>query len=245
MALVVYDQGTRIQTPVTSLFSNRGVEQLTRLQQNRPLREEDSLAPKLSGEEQRRSGQAQRAYRQTEQLSTKASAHRPLAVVKVMTSPVFTIAAGAPITEAWRLLEEHQVRHLAVLNAEGQLYGVLSEYDLLRRSALVNLNGPTRAQLSIDGAYSTQLIIATPDTEVRQVAHIHAVVLERGGKFYNIVVRLHPWTFVDMSKHNVLTENLRCLPCPGLAAVKNLRGGDAASFQVRSNTFNLSATFFG
>ncbi|WP_207062461.1 HPP family protein [Motiliproteus sp. SC1-56] len=172
MALVVYDQGTRIQTPVSSLFSQRGVEQLTQLQRARgiPSSEDRVEAPGPRNEEQRRFSQAQRAYQQTEQLSRPAPTLRPLPVAKIMTAPVFTIAAGAAITEAWRLLEEHQVRHLAVLNAEGRLFGVLSEYDLLRRSALVNMDGPTRAQLSIDGAYSTQLIVATPDTEVRQIA---------------------------------------------------------------------------
>lgn len=171
MALVIYDQGYRIQTPVTALLSPRGVEQLTELQRSRGIpSSEDQALPPAATEGQRRFVQAQRAYRQTERLATQAQARPPIPVEKIMTSPVFTISAGSSITEAWQLLDEHQVRHLAVINDEGRLYGVISEYDLLRRSALVNVNGPTRAQLSIDGAYSTQLIVATPDTEVRQVA---------------------------------------------------------------------------
>jgi acetoin utilization protein AcuB len=54
---------------------------------------------------------------------------QPLTVRAVMSGSPFTIGARQSLAEARRLLEQHHVRHLPVVE-EGRLVGVLSERDL-------------------------------------------------------------------------------------------------------------------
>lgn len=49
----------------------------------------------------------------------------------IMSRPVITIAAGAPLTEAARLMLIHKVRGLPVLR-NGQLVGIITASDILR-----------------------------------------------------------------------------------------------------------------
>lgn len=51
---------------------------------------------------------------------------------EVMTTGAATVAADAPLTEALRLLVEHRISGLPVVDADGALVGVLSEHDFLR-----------------------------------------------------------------------------------------------------------------
>jgi len=52
-------------------------------------------------------------------------------IEKIMTAPVMTIAPGAPITDAVKMLLENKIHALPVLNAEGELVGIITETDLL------------------------------------------------------------------------------------------------------------------
>jgi CBS domain-containing protein len=49
----------------------------------------------------------------------------------LMTHPAITVEPGAPVTEAARLMHEHHVKRLPVVDAEGRLEGVVSRVDLL------------------------------------------------------------------------------------------------------------------
>lgn len=174
MALVIYDSGVRIQTPVSSLLAPRGVEATTAPSHSRelPSSEDRTQAPKVTPKQQSYSNKARQAYQTTERLNRRDEdlKQRPALVSQIMTSPVFTLAVGASVEEAFEQFRLHQVRHLAVIDEHEHCHGVVSEYNLLRRGSLFNQEGPTRANLTIEGAYSTQLISATPDTSIHQVA---------------------------------------------------------------------------
>jgi len=199
MALVIYDQGYRIQTPVK--FRQRGVEELSQLQRGRALpanarklRAPDYQYAPVKGETPV-ARQARQAYSQTAKL-TEPGRSRPIPVAKVMTSPVFTIEQGSGLIEAWEQMEEHRVHQLAVLNEDGLLFGILSDRDLLLRTSPLAQQGPVTDTTTIDGCYETQLIVATPDTEARLVAlvllehHTNAVpVLSDSGELVGMVTR--------------------------------------------------------
>jgi CBS domain-containing protein len=53
-------------------------------------------------------------------------------VEKIMTRKLITINRDIPITEAARLMQQHKVHCLPVLDAEGKLDGILTESDLFR-----------------------------------------------------------------------------------------------------------------
>ncbi len=50
----------------------------------------------------------------------------------VMTSPAVTVAPDATVTEAARLLDRHRIKRLVVVDAGGQLAGIVTPRDLLR-----------------------------------------------------------------------------------------------------------------
>ena len=183
MALVIYDQGVRIKTPVSSLLPPRGVEATTESARSRelPSSGDQTLPPKeqlptnqprISREQQNYSNRARQAYQATQRLDRRASDNRqkPTQVSQIMTSPVFTVPVGATVLQACEQFRSHNVRHLAVVDATGRCHGVISEYELLKRSSLLNPAGPTHAGLTIEGTYPSQLIAATPDTPISQVA---------------------------------------------------------------------------
>ena len=176
MALVVYDPTYRVQTPIKSVLPDRMVEQLTELHASSPIPSSENRLdtpegtyPELSRQQQQK---AQKAYQQTEQLKRRQTDKPDLLVDKIMTTPVVTITSGALLADAWQLMDSHRLQHLAVINPRGQLMGILTERDLLRRHSLLPHAGPHNPRQNIDGGYSTQLIVATADTLVRQVALI-------------------------------------------------------------------------
>ncbi|MFT6913952.1 MAG: CBS domain-containing membrane protein [Motiliproteus sp.] len=179
MALVIYDSGVRIQTPVSSLLAPRGVEATTEPSRSRelPSSEDRTQSPatplkQQTPSKQSYSGKAKQAYQTTQRLNRRDQdvQQRPTLVSQIMTAPVFTLAVGASVEEAFEQFHIHQVHHLAVVDEHEQCHGVVSEYTLLRRGSLFNQQGPTRADLTIEGAYPTLLISATPDTPIHQIA---------------------------------------------------------------------------
>ena len=54
----------------------------------------------------------------------------------VMTRNVITVAAGAPLRQAIRLMLDNKVSGLPVVDAAGKVAGILTEGDLLRRSEI-------------------------------------------------------------------------------------------------------------
>lgn len=49
-----------------------------------------------------------------------------------MTPEPVTVAPDAPIAEAWRLMEENEVRRLPVVNKQRELVGIVTRSDLLQ-----------------------------------------------------------------------------------------------------------------
>ena len=56
----------------------------------------------------------------------------PVEVSEVMHSPVVTVAPGEPLATAARQMVDHRIGGLPVVDADGQIVGVLTETDLLR-----------------------------------------------------------------------------------------------------------------
>lgn len=181
MALVIYDHGYRIQTPVDSLLPARVVEQLTKMQPGRALSdmEKNFIDPDRAAlpyaphpPPNPKFLKAQQAYQSTRQVNRRQSDQPELTIDRIMTTPVISIRQNAKLSTAWQLMQTHRIQHLAVVGQVGQLLGVLTEGDLLRRNSPAPYPGPVIPRETIAGGYSSQLIVATPDTLVQQVALI-------------------------------------------------------------------------
>lgn len=57
----------------------------------------------------------------------------PLVVRQIMTGHVVTVRSDAPVSAAARLMREHNIRHLVVLDGSLQLAGILSNRDVLQQ----------------------------------------------------------------------------------------------------------------
>ncbi|MGI5239712.1 CBS domain-containing protein [Dactylosporangium sp. CA-139066] len=68
--------------------------------------------------------------RRTRRAKEKATGET---AAELMTSPAVTVPATATLTAAARLMEQHDVKRLPVVDDEGNLAGIVSRRDLLRR----------------------------------------------------------------------------------------------------------------
>lgn len=73
--------------------------------------------------------QVQRGFRPWGRRATRR--HPPLTAGEMMTSPAVTIHPDAPIWRAARLMHEHRVKSLPVVDHGGKLAGIVSRGDLL------------------------------------------------------------------------------------------------------------------
>ncbi len=102
----------------------------------------------------------------------------------VMTAPVITVAPAASLHAVAGLLTEHRIGAVPVVDDEGAVVGLVSEYDLLATS------GQTAADVM-----TTAVITVSVDTAVDDVRHLlvdrrlrHLPVLA-GGRLAGIVSR--------------------------------------------------------
>lgn len=108
-------------------------------------------------------------------------------VTEIMSLPVITVAPGTAIKDAARLLVEHQISALPVLDSHGELVGIVSEADLLPletrpdpRSQATPLR-PTAGSTAqtVAEVMTRHVLVVEADSEVSQAAKI---MLEAGVK---------------------------------------------------------------
>lgn len=204
MALVIYDQGFRVQTPVKSIFKPGGVEQLaetahpaeTAGQQDH---ERDHINQILSRGQQPpnpRARQGANAYQQAGGNSTIQEQTRSYIPASfIMSSPVQTVLQGSSIQAALYKMRQFDLSHLVVLSTSGRMMGIITEKLLLE---YLSIQGPSRHSIddNIEGCYSNQMLTATPDTNIRQLAvsctehHLTCIpVVEDHGHLVGIITR--------------------------------------------------------
>jgi len=82
-------------------------------------------------------------------------------VVDVMTTNVITITAQQTKQQAARLLSQHRISGLPVVNDEQVVIGVVSEYDIISKQGQTVDEIMTRGDISV-----------TPDTNLDEVSHL-------------------------------------------------------------------------
>lgn len=85
----------------------------------------------------------------------------------LMTDSPATIGLSATISDAAHLMNSLEIRHLPVVNAAGEVEGVLSKRDLALLDALEALDAGT---LPVSVAMSKRPFTASPDTPIDRVA---------------------------------------------------------------------------
>ena len=179
MALVIYDQGYRIQTPVKSMFTPRGVEQMTAAANTAAAGgdkdHEKELVDQMLLQEAGAQGKgnarkAASAYSQTGGSSSVQEHPRSyIPASLIMSHPVQAVLQGSKIQSALYKMKQFDISHLLVLSGAGRLMGVVTEKLLLQYLSHQGAQQHT-VEDTIEESYTTQVITATPDTNIRQLA---------------------------------------------------------------------------
>jgi CBS domain-containing protein len=82
-------------------------------------------------------------------------------VKEIMTTRVVTVTAGTPVPVIASLLRENRISGVPVVDADGTVVGLVSEFDLLARS------GETAGEVM-----TASVISVSEDTEVEDVRHL-------------------------------------------------------------------------
>lgn len=178
MALVVYDQGYRIQTPVSALFKPKGVDKLTEPNRTVALPGSDDIArdealelehsfAQLGEQPQSRRlpsvpTQQQAPATYGNPFSGKERRKHGLTARQIMVAPVYTTRTADTLNSAAEKMQAHGIHHLAVIDEFGHPIGLLSDRD-------IDPFGEQSA-LPVSQAYQRQVIVASLDTELSVLA---------------------------------------------------------------------------
>ena len=105
-------------------------------------------------------------------------------VKEIMTTTVISVPEDETIEDAARLLARHRISGLPVVNKDGALVGLVTEYDLISKA------GHTVADIM-----GRSVISISPDTDVEEVSHlltsrrIRRVPVMQGDQLVGIVSR--------------------------------------------------------
>ncbi len=103
-----------------------------------------------------------------------------LRVRDLMTSEVTTLQRNDKLTLADDIMRLGRIRHLPVLDENGQLAGLVSQRDLFRGALAKALGYGERAQrqlmetLVVKEVMTSDVITTTPDTPLAEAAHVLA-----------------------------------------------------------------------
>jgi acetoin utilization protein AcuB len=115
---------------------------------------------------------AQQAY---QQQVCQAPAPKPALLAQdLMTSPVTWLPSDSTLLEAWTVMKRKGIHHLPMTSVHGTLVGMISSHDLLpyaHELESANYPGPSAGH-KLARVMSSQVLSATPTTEIREIAHV-------------------------------------------------------------------------
>lgn len=96
----------------------------------------------------------------------------------LMSSTVFASRPGDSVAELRDLMYEHNVRHIPIVDEDGDLVGVVSQRDLLRNSLVEQADVPgfledeILSRLKVDELMTTDPESIDPDSDIRRAADL-------------------------------------------------------------------------
>ena len=103
---------------------------------------------------------------------------RSILVDDIMSTEVFTLGRNDKLSVADDLMKQQRIRHILVLNADGDLCGILTQRDLFRGILLRSLGYGSRAEqkmldsLSIKDAMHDEVFTITPESTLSDAANL-------------------------------------------------------------------------
>ena len=103
---------------------------------------------------------------------------KDLQVRNVMTSEVFTLGRNDELSIADNLMKQERIRHLPVIDEDGDVCGMITQRDLFRGALLKALGYGSRAEekilqsILVKEAMSSELYTTTPDAPIHEAAEM-------------------------------------------------------------------------
>ncbi len=103
---------------------------------------------------------------------------RNLLVEDVMSTDVFTLERNDKLSIADDVMKQKRIRHIPILDSDGQLSGIITQRDLFRGILLRSLGFGSRAEekmlesYSVKDAMKEDVISTTPDTPIADAARL-------------------------------------------------------------------------
>lgn len=97
---------------------------------------------------------------------------RPVVVARdVMSIPVLTLPASAPLVQAWVAMRSRQFRHLPIVSDSGTIVGMISDLELLHTTQGTEGRVLPPFPLVRD-VMTREIITATPETPVKEIIEV-------------------------------------------------------------------------
>ena len=175
MAFTITGAGISDSVPIKTGMTTEVVESTSPTAAIKPVGPGGGKQESPHEENRLRQKKADQAYSETLQVNKERGP--ALHAHQIMTSPVITLRPDTMITEAWHLFRERRFRHIPVVTADGKIYGIISDRDLLRYAATSGKVPPysestPEATTPIANLTKTRVIASTRDTEIREIAKI-------------------------------------------------------------------------
>ena len=161
----VVDQGIRVQTPIDRLLNTQQVGPVDKTDAAHPVSPRSVRADNVPVGVSVYQNESERNPHQTTE-------RKPVATVdEVMNKTVITASTDDTVAQAWKLIEQHRIHHLPVLNETENLVGILSDRDLLRY--FIRQQGrPGAALRRISEIMSGRVVTAEEHSAIRLLAEV-------------------------------------------------------------------------
>lgn len=172
----VHDVGKGIVTPLDRKFRLREIEpteELNEIQRIHPktgTNPEDFKGSQQKGKHQSFEANASQqkaiaAYQETRPART------PLGRVKsIMTSPVISISKYKTLEDAWKLMQQHGIHHLVILDGQQNYCGMLSEKTIVPFLMKKNTPDQAHSENTLEPFCHESLLSTNPETAVEDLA---------------------------------------------------------------------------
>ena len=172
----VHEPSRGIITPLSDKFRIRqilGPDELNEIKkthskiESNPKNYPSPTQEKNEDTENQKSAKAASAYIDTRD---ETSGHTIRDIARsVMSSPVISIDISTTLFDAWKLMQQYEINHLAITD-NNLLAGLLSEKNIL--PYLMEQNALSADEISLNIFCQRTLLSATPDTDLYELAQV-------------------------------------------------------------------------
>ncbi|MFT5698421.1 MAG: acetoin utilization protein AcuB [Desulforhopalus sp.] len=116
-------------------------------------------------------------------------------VHQIMSSPPSTISPQAPLTEAWGVLQNLNLRQLIVTTEKKEIVGLLSDKNILSRINIIDNEVKVEQELLVEDVIKKEFVSTDSISDIRRVAmvlaqfHIDAMPVLEEERLVGIVTR--------------------------------------------------------